>query len=135
MSNQQSAEAALYSLNDPTQSVYVREQALRILAQTPTSEHLARMIQALEDEHFGVRWEAAALLAELGEVALRPLLRALVYQHDSVWLREGAHHICYYSSSPQVREWTQPLQKALRGSAAEVATTDAAAKLLQSLSY
>jgi hypothetical protein len=120
-------------LNDPTQSIHLREQALYALAKEPTPAHLERVVQALEDDYFGVRWEAAVVLAKLGDVALVPLLQVLVRQHDSVWLREGAHHVCYYSSSAKVCEQTQSLQTALRGPAAEVATADAAAKLLQTL--
>ncbi|MEZ4622221.1 MAG: HEAT repeat domain-containing protein [Caldilineaceae bacterium] len=66
----QDKEDALKSLNDPSQSVYVREEAVRTLAQQPTVEQLTRLVHALEDKQFGVRWEAAVQLADLGDVAL-----------------------------------------------------------------
>ncbi|MCB0065274.1 MAG: HEAT repeat domain-containing protein [Caldilineaceae bacterium] len=124
---------ALALLNDPLRSPYEREQGLHALAADPTPAHIERLLEALEDNQFGIRWTAAAALAEMGERALVPLLQLLIRQHDSVWLREGAYHICYYSSSPKVTAQTQALRKALRGPAAEVVTTDEAVKLLQQL--
>lgn len=124
---------ALLLLNDPLLSPYEREKGLQALAEEPTPAHIERLLEALEDNQFGIRWSAAALLAEMGDKALVPLLQLLIRQHDSVWLREGAYHICYYSSSATVTEQTRALRKALRGPAAEVATTDEAVKLLQIL--
>ena len=124
-------EEALYNLNHPSRDVYTREEAVRQLAEDPTHADLLRLAQALEDQQFGVRWEAAVQLANLGDEALPPLLHILVTQHESTWLREGAHHVCYYSRSARVRSETQALQKALRGPAAEVAAADAAVKLLR----
>ncbi len=122
---------ALTLLNDPLLSPYEREKGLQGLADDPTPAHIERLLEALEDNQFGIRWTAAALLAEMGDKALVPLLQLLIRQHDSVWLREGAYHVCYYSSSATVAKQTQALRKALRGPAAEVATTDEAVKLLQ----
>jgi len=124
---------ALALLNDPLLSPYEREKGLQALADDPTAEHITRLLEALEDNQFGIRWSAAALLAEMGDKALVPLLQILIRQHDSVWLREGAYHICYYSSSATVAAQTQALRRALRGPAAEVATTDEAVQLLQTL--
>ncbi len=124
---------ALTLLNDPLLSPYEREKGLQALADDATPAHIERLLEALEDNQFGIRWSAAALLAEMGDKALVPLLQLLIRQHDSVWLREGAYHVCYYSNSATVAEQTRALRKALRGPAAEVATTDEAVKLLQHL--
>jgi len=121
---------ALQLLNDTEQDVFTREEALHILAGHPTPTNLERLVQALEDQTASIRWVAADDLAHLGELALPTLLRRLASQHDSVWVREGAHHICRHSSSPEVRAQTQALQAALHGPAAEVATTQAAIELL-----
>lgn len=125
---------AIQLLNDTTQDVFTREEALHILAGHPTPANLERLVQALEDPTASVRWVAADDLAHLGDLALTPLLHRLASQHDSVWIREGAHHICRHSSSPEVREQTQALQVALNGPAAEVATTQAAIQLLYAVS-
>lgn len=129
----QSITEALQKLNDATQSANSRELALDPLAKKPTPDHLLRLCQALTDEEFGVRWTAAVLLADLGSVALKPLLQTLADEHESAWLREGAHHVFYYSRSAWVRQQTETLQQALRGPAAEVATASEAINLLQRL--
>lgn len=133
MTQLQSITEAHQTLSDPTQSTNSRELALHTLAKTPTPDHLLRLSQALTDEEFGVRWTAAVLLADLGSLALKPLLQTLVSEHESAWLREGAHHVFYYSRSASVRQQTEALQQALRCPAAEVATASAAVKLLQTL--
>jgi HEAT repeat protein len=51
------------------------------------------LVRALEDRSFGVRWLAAEGLIGLRRDGLAPLLEALVERPDSVWLREGAHHV------------------------------------------
>ena len=128
-----SSEEALQVLDSATRSAQEREEALHILAKDPIPAHIDRLIQALEDRQLGVRWEAAVALAKLGNLAVVPLLRALIYQHDSAWLREGAHHVFSACSDPDICKRTEALRQALRGSAPEVATTDAAFKVLQSL--
>jgi len=124
---------ALALLNNPLLSPYEREKGLRALAEDPTAANLERLLEALEDNLFGIRWTAAALLAELGDQALKPLLQLLIRQHDSAWLREGAYHVFYYSSSAAVIKQTEALRRALHGPAAEVATTGEAVKLLETL--
>ena len=133
MNQLRSTAEARQLLNDPTQPSAAREAAVRFLGGDPTPANLERLIQALEDNDFGVRWTAAATLARLGDVALTPLLRTLVQKHISVWLREGALHILYYNQSYQVSQRTAELQQMLKGPAAEVAAAAAAARLLQQL--
>jgi len=129
----QSTNQAVHLLNDSTQDLRVREAALHKLASEPTQVNLERLVSALEDPSVSIRWVAAADLAHLGAVALPALLHRLASAHDSHWVREGAYHICCYSSNSKVREQTQALQQALRGPAAEVVTTDEAIKLLYTL--
>lgn len=133
MTSSELTNQALQLLNDPAQDVFAREEAIHILAGNPTLPNLERLIQALEDPTGSIRWVAADDLAHLGDVALPTLLRRLASDHDSAWIREGAHHICRHSSSLKVREQTQALQAALYGPAAEVATAQAAIDLLQAV--
>lgn len=126
----ESITQAVQLLNDPRQDLRVREAAIHKLASEPTPTNLERLVSALEDPAVSIRWVAADDLAHLGATALPTLLQRLASQHDSLWLREGAYHVCCYSSNGKVREQTHALQQALRGPAAEVATTDEAIKLL-----
>lgn len=128
-----STAQALQLLDDPKQSTAVREAAVHYLGEHHTPANLARLVDALEDDEFGVRWAAAATLALVGDVGLEPLLRGLMQKHTSAWLREGVYHILYYNTSDQVSNRTVELQKALKGPAAEVATLTAAEHLLMAL--
>ncbi|MEZ4729332.1 MAG: HEAT repeat domain-containing protein [Caldilineaceae bacterium] len=135
MTETQVTNQAIQLLNDPAQDLFTREAAIHELASRPTPANLERLIDALEDPTASIRWVAADDLAHLGALALPPLLHRLASEHDSLWVREGAYHICHYSSSPIVREQTKALQRALHGLAAEVATTGEASKLLCTLLY
>jgi HEAT repeats len=53
------------------------------------------LVQALEDEESAIRWLAARGLIALGRASLRPLLEALEAHSNSVWMREGAHHVLH----------------------------------------
>ncbi|MEZ4707902.1 MAG: hypothetical protein R3A44_11880 [Caldilineaceae bacterium] len=110
---------------------YVSDQGANIqyLSTHPTPTNLNKLVDMMEYGDFGVRWEAAAALASLGSDALRPVLQALC-KRSTVWLREGAHHVFYYSSNAIVRSQTAELLEAMRGPAADVATMNMAGKLL-----
>ncbi len=51
------------------------------------------LIQALEDKEFSIRWIGAEGLIHIGQDGILGLLEALTERADSVWLREGAHHV------------------------------------------
>ncbi len=129
----QNIHEAIAVLDDTSRSVLEREQAIYYLERHPEPQAIQRIVQALEDPDFGVRWTAAVALARLGRRALRHILQALVEKPDSVWLRWGAHHALYYSADRWVRETTQRLQEAMRGLAADLSTEVVAAQLLQEL--
>jgi HEAT repeat protein len=65
------------------------------------------LVRALEDENGGVRWLAAEGLIALGREAVVPLLRALEERSDSLWLRQGAHHVL---RSLLTKAWGEPLR-------------------------
>jgi HEAT repeat protein len=87
-------------------------KALGYLADPATAPALVR---ALQDDEFGVRWLAAEGLILLGGNALEPLLRALMEGSDSVWLRQGAHHVLRALSKRGFREVARPVLAALDG--------------------
>ena len=47
----------------------------------------------LMDEETSVRWAAMESLIRMGRVSLRPILEKFIKNFDSLWLREGVHHI------------------------------------------
>lgn len=86
-----SVPALLTALRDPVDEV--RWEAAKALGQLSRPEAAEALVGALTDPHGGVRWLAAEALAATGEPAKRPILRELLAHSESVWLREGAHHV------------------------------------------
>jgi len=122
-------KAARILLENQSGTIQERETAIHQLSQNPTDEDIRRFVAALEDNDFGVRWAAAVALAEAGDRALPPLLRALIDRPNSVWLRQGAHHIFHYSNGPTVRQHAAEFMAATKGPAAELSTEQVAARL------
>jgi HEAT repeat protein len=77
----------------------------------PSSGH--GLVRTLEDEDPGVRWLAAEALVAIGLEALVPLLQALIERADSLWLREGAHHVVHNLARKNTKEFLLPLLAAL----------------------
>jgi HEAT repeat protein len=107
-----------------------RKSAARFLQNHPTEEGTEALVEALQDRNPGVRWACGSALAAQGDFALKPLLRALTSTENDPMLREGAHHALAHNSSAQVRTETQELREALIGPGAQLASMEAAAKLL-----
>lgn len=71
----------------------VRWEALKALSQIAAPESIPILINALENDDFDIRWLAAEGLIHIGKSSIKPLLEAIVEKEDSIYLREGAHHI------------------------------------------
>ena len=68
-------------------------EVAKALSQIGTVKAAKVLVDALEDHDFGVRWIAAEGLIHIGAGGVAPLLEALRKKPDSVWLREGVHHV------------------------------------------
>ena len=68
-------------------------EVAKALSQIGTVKAAKVLVDALEDHDFGVRWIAAEGLIHIGAGGVAPLLEALRKNPDSVWLREGVHHV------------------------------------------
>jgi hypothetical protein len=113
-----SQEQAMEILNDIREDVTVRETAIRYLAKNPTPAVIARLVQALQDDDFSVRWEAADAVAQLGEAAVLEVLKALTSERvGDPRLRECAYHILHNNIASIPVPMTE-LLKALHGGAA-----------------
>jgi HEAT repeat protein len=126
-------EEARKVLNNRAGGVEERENAIHVLSQNPQPEDLVRLVRILEDDDFGMRWAAAVALSLAGDSALRPLLQALRARPDSVWLRQGAHHVFHYSSGSIARAYAREMMDAMKGPAAELTTEECAEHILQVL--
>jgi len=73
----------------------VRWEATKAIGQIGDPAAAPWLVQALEDRAFDVRWLAAEALIAIGKEAVVPLLQALIKHADSIWLRDGAHHVLH----------------------------------------
>jgi HEAT repeat protein len=125
-----STEEAIAILKNTGLSELEREGAVHYLQEYSTPEGTEALVAALQDDDSGVRWSAGAVLAELGDAALPPLLKALCQPSEDSLLRQGARHVLHYNASPRVRQQSQELMQALKGPGSAVTTMEAAHKLL-----
>jgi hypothetical protein len=111
-----------------------RWEAARALAVIKDSSAAAALVGALEDEDHDVRWAAMKALIGLNRDGLEPLLQALIRDFDSVWLREGAHHILnVLKKQRKLRRPSLHVLQALEGLEPEVAVPWAAETAWESL--
>jgi HEAT repeat protein len=131
----QSEESAVQLLDDAQQPSRVREAAIKYLAGQATPQAIRRLTLALNDDDFGVHWEAATDLAVLGEAALPELLKALTKPDlaSSPRMREGAYHVLHYNASRDVRSQAAGLMNALKGAAAAISTLTEADRWLSEI--
>lgn len=93
----------------------VRWEAAKTLASIADPRAASVLVASLEDPSFGVRWLAAEGLIAIGRDALTPLLAALKQRSDSIWLREGAHHVLHDLASKDLKNALSPVLTALEG--------------------
>jgi HEAT repeat protein len=88
---QESIPALLEALENP--NTHVRWEAVRVLGEIRDPKTAAKLVKMLMDEDTGVRWGAMESLSRMGRKCLHPLLESFIKNFDSLWLREGVHHI------------------------------------------
>ena len=120
-------------LKDPNDDV--RWEAAKALAEIADARAASELVATLEDHNFGVRWLAAEGLIALGDDALIPLLEALRKRSDSVWLREGAHHVLHDLSKGDLdlKDLVAPVIAGLEGVDPEVEVLEPANAALDEL--
>jgi hypothetical protein len=91
----------------------MRWEAAKALGEIGDPEAAPALVKALEDEEFDVRWLAAEGLIKMNINGLKPLLQALEYRGDSVFLREGAHHVFHDLAKGALRKYLVPVLAAL----------------------
>ena len=108
------------ALTDSRQSV--RWEAAKALSDIADPAAAPALVVALEDRVFDIRWLAAKGLIAIGYKSIVPLLKALIGRPDSVWLRQGAHHVLKELVAGELEHVLNPVITALEGpeSAVEV---------------
>jgi HEAT repeat protein len=111
----------------------VRWEATKALAEIGDPAAASSLTSALEDEEFDIRWLAAEGLIALKLEGLSPLLKALTERPQSVWLREGAHHVLRELAKSGFHKMVQSLLETLEDMDAEIELPEAATELLNAL--
>ena len=114
-----SVEDALLTLAGERQEWQARRDAADYLRQHPTPTVVLALIDALRVADYRVHWAAAEALAEMGEAAVRPLLRALVNSVEKPHMREGAKHVFLRNKSEDVREDTEEIMQMIHNGAGD----------------
>jgi len=81
----------------------VRFEAAMCLRDIGDRRAIEGLVEALADRKFEVRWVAAEGLVNVGRPAVAPVLRALTRHADSVWLRDGCHHVLSHFAGMDLR--------------------------------
>lgn len=78
-----------------TENIQLRWEASKILEQLGDVRSIPVLINLLVDEESDIRWIAAQGLINVGEASIIPLLRQIKHHSDSIYIREGAHHVLW----------------------------------------
>jgi len=111
----------------------VRWEAAKALAKIGDPAASQALINALEDKMFDVRWIAAEGIIGIGRKALIPLLSALTKHGESIWLREGAHHVIHDLMRKDLKAVFGPVLDAIEEPEGKLAVPLAAEKALTEL--
>jgi len=112
---------------------WVRWEAAKALSKIGDPVAAQSLINALEDKMFDVRWIAAEGIIAIGRKALIPLLSALTKRGDSLWLREGAHHVIHDLMREDLKAVFGPVLDAIEKPEGKLAVPLAAEKALTEL--
>ena len=126
---------AIHVLEDLTAGPEVHRQAIQYLASLDECFELESLVNALQSDDLGVRWEASNLLIKLGQDAIPEILKALMDQKsvDNVNLRESAIHIFHSIQDKEIPGKFTPLLEALQCQEPVTETMEEAYKLSNEL--
>jgi HEAT repeat protein len=113
----------------------MRWGAAKALGQIADPAAANALVKTLEDQRGGVRWLAAEGVIALGRAGLAPLLQVLIHHSDSMWLREGAHHVIHSltEEDPDLSYSLAPVSAALEDIEPEIQVPPAAQAALTTL--
>ena len=113
---------------------HMRWEACKALGSIKDPEAAGSLVDALSDRGMEIRWLAAEGLIDLGRSSVIPLLDALELQFDSLFLRQGAHHVLHALQRQRLLDAsTLAVLDSLRSLGPRMAVALAAKKALESL--
>jgi HEAT repeat protein len=128
-------EEALSVLGEASVDPRTKGEARQFLDGIEPDVEARQLVEGLRHDDFKVRWEAARLLSDMGKLALKEMLNALVdpQKVGDPRLRSGVYHVLHHHKDPAVRQMTANLVHDLNGSAADLKTLHEAHHLLQQI--
>lgn len=114
---------------------WVRWEAAKALSQIGDPAANEPLVRSLEDKEFDVRWLVAEGLIAIGKKAVVPLLKALIYNPKSIWLREGAHHVLHDMDRGDWDDFLKPVMISLEDFQSPLEVPLAAKKALDMLEH
>ncbi len=123
--------ALVRALQSPNE--HARWEAAKALGEIADPRAAPALVSTLQDEKSAVRWLAATALINLGRDALVPLLRGLEGNSDSIWFRDGAHHVLRSLIRDGVADEAIPVLEALEDIEPSVEAPIAAYHVLEDL--
>jgi HEAT repeat protein len=114
---------------------WVRWEAAKALCEIGSPAATKALVEALEDNMFDVRWLSAQGLITIGNNSIVPILDALIDKPESVWLREGAHHVLHDLALGKLRAVLMPVMAALEGVDAAVVVPFTAKAALEAMKH
>lgn len=112
----------------------IRWESAKTLGEIKDPAAAEPLVESLEDQDVGVRWVAMDSLIALERNCIEPLMHALTERFESVWLREGAHHILHVlKNNDLLTETEQVVFKKLESMASETEIPWVAEAALQEL--
>ncbi|MEN6570844.1 MAG: hypothetical protein ABFD24_03285 [Anaerolineaceae bacterium] len=126
---------AIHTQEDLAADAEVRCQAKQYLESLDECFELKSLVNALQSDDLGVRWEASNLLIKLGQDAIPEILKALMDQKrvNNVNLRQSALHILHSIQTKDIQGRFTPLINALKYPEPVIETMEAAYKLSKEL--
>jgi HEAT repeat protein len=135
MLRERAVKPLIDALEDP--DWHVRWEAAKALEEIADARAAPALVRALRDRRFGVRWLASDALIALREAGVPSLLKALAEDGDSIFLRNGTHHVLRDLTRGHVRrevaEILEPVIRALESIEPSVTAPVAAQRALGEL--
>jgi HEAT repeat protein len=92
----------------------IRKEAIKIVRGIAHKSSIPAAIRLLEDPESDIRWIAAEALIKIGRISIKPVLKALVLNGESYYLRQGAHHVLRALINKQDAKELKQLVKVIR---------------------
>ncbi len=127
-----SVDEALKILNEYSRGERERVKAIYYLTNNNEERVIVRLVKALQDDDFGIRWVASRNLAKLGPIVLPTLLNTLTDKDrvGDLRLRRSAVRVLKRMKLPYLPKSIEKLIETLEGPAAADATMNEAHKVL-----